>query len=189
MPKLSGGRELADLNRKNPRLGSLLARLIDSHNHIAAQAGIDPVGQSSAPNAPNSVAVTVIGEQAHIRVTDNSAASRSHHIFTEVHTDPNFTTPKHVIHHGVSRDASIVLPTKTLAGATQNYYFRSYKQTPGSPPSAYVVNSVAVNMAGLTQGNVPPSSGSGTSAASGTQSAQGFGKQPNRSATGPKRNV
>lgn len=189
MARLSGGRELADLNRVNPRLGSLFARLISAHNHVASQAGVDPVGQSSAPDAPNGVAVTVIGEQAHIRITDNAQAVRAHHYFTEVHVDPNFTTPLAVIHHGVSRDSSIILPTLNSGAATQNYYFRSYRQLPGSPRSGFVVNPVAVNMAGTTQGDVPPSSGSGTSSATGTQSGQGFGTAPIRRPSGPIRRV
>jgi hypothetical protein len=189
MPNLSGGRELADLNRKNPRLGSLLARLIDAHNHLAAQSGIDPVGQAAAPSAPNGVAVTVIGEQAHIRITDNSGAVRAHNYFTEIHQDPNFTSPVRIVHHGVSRDSEVTLPTKNSTGATQNYYVRSYRQLPGSPPSGFVINPVVVNMAGTTQGDVPPSAGSGTSAANGTQTHQGFGISSQRKPTGPKRSV
>lgn len=191
MAKLSGGKELADLNRQSPSLGSLVSKLIDAHNHVASQAGIDPVGQAPAPPPPNAVDATVIGEQLHIRTTDNTATDRSKNWFSEIHTDPNFTSPKQVIHHGASRDAQVQLPTLNASGVMQDYYLRTYSQTPGSPPSPYVAYPVPITMAndGTSQGDLPPSSGSGTTPASGTVSGQGFGTQPTRRATGVKRTV
>jgi len=189
MSQLTGGKMLAQLNRKNPNLGALLAKMIAAHNHVAAQAGIDPVGQAAPPPPPQSVSITVIGEQAHIRVTDNNPTNRARTYFTEVHTDPNYTSPKIVTQHGATRDAQVVLPTLNSSSATQNYYFRTYSQTPGSPPSDFVAYPVAVTMGGTTVGDLPASAGSGTSPASGTVSAQGFGQFPNRKATGVKRQV
>lgn len=191
MPKLTGGKELALLNRQNPSMGSLLAKLIDAHNHVASQAGVDPVGQAMAPPPPNSVNVTVTGEQVHIRATDNNPTNRARNYFTEIHTDPNFTSPKMVIQHGATRDAQVVLPTLNASGVMQDYYARTYSQTPGSPPSPFVPYPVPITMdpAGTTQGDLPPSAGSGTAPASGTVSAQGFGSYPTRKATGVKRQV
>lgn len=191
MAKLTGGKMLAQLNRKNPNLGALISKLIAAHNHIAAQIGVDPVGEAAAPPPPQSVDVAVIGEQAHIRVTDNNPTNRARTYFSEVHTDPNFTSPKMVIQHGATRDAQVVLPTLNAAGTMQDYYLRTYSQTPGSPPSLPVPYPTYVTMdpAGTTQGDLPASAGSGTSPASGTVSAQGFGSYPNRNATGVKRQV
>lgn len=189
--KLTGGKMLALLNRTSPNLGALLSSMIDAHNHTAAQLGVDPVGQSIAPPPPQAVDVTVTGEQTHIRVTDNNPTNRARNYFTEVHTDPNFTSPKMVIQHGATRDAQVVLPTLNSDGVMQAYYLRTYSQTPGSPPSKPIPYPVPVTMdvAGTTQGDLPPSAGSGTSPASGTASAQGFGSYPTRKATGVKRQV
>lgn len=180
---------MAQLNRKNPDLGALISKLIDAHNHTATQLGIDPVGQASAPPPPQSVSIVVVGEQAHVRVTDNNPTNRARTYFTEVHADPNYTSPKMVIQHGATRDAQVVLPTLNSSSATQSYYFRTYSQTPGSPPSDFVSHPTAVTMGGSTSGDLPSSAGSGTSPASGTVSGQGFGSYPTRKATGVKRRV
>jgi hypothetical protein len=45
--KLTGGRLISNINKQAPMLGALLQSMIDAHNHVASQAGIDPVGQSS----------------------------------------------------------------------------------------------------------------------------------------------
>lgn len=191
MSKLTGGKMLAQLNKTNPDLGALFSKLIDAHNHVAKQAGIDPVGQASAPPPPQSVTATVIGEQLHVRVTDNNPTNRSRTYFSEIHTDPNYTTPKMVSQHGASRDAQVQLPTLNSSGTMQPYYLRTYSQDPGSPPSAPINYPVPITMdpAGTTQGDLPASAGSGTSPASGTVSAQGFGSYPTRKATGVKRTV
>lgn len=191
MPKLSGGKQLAAINKVNPSLGSLLANLIDAHNHVATQAGIDPVGQSSAPPPPQGVAATVTGEQLHLRVTDNNPTNRARTYFTEIHTDANFTSPKMIVQHGSTRDAQVVLPTLNSAGVMQDYYARTYSQVPGSPASTAVPYPVPITMdpAGTTQGDLPASAGSGTTPASGTVSGQGFGNYATRKATGVKRTV
>lgn len=191
MAQLSGGKQLAAINKVNPSLGSLLANLIDAHNHVATQAGIDPVGQSSAPPPPQGVSATVTGEQLHLRVTDNNPTNRARTYFTEIHTDANFTSPKMIVQHGSTRDAQVVLPTLNSAGVMQDYYARTYSQVPGSPASAAVPYPVPITMdpAGTTQGDLPASAGSGTTPASGTVSGQGFGNYATRKATGVKRTV
>lgn len=189
MAKLTGGKELALLNRTNPSLGSLFARLISAHNHVASQAGIDPVGQAVAPPPPQAITATVIGEQLHLRVTDNNPTNRARKYWSEIHTDPNFTSPKIVISHDASRDAQVVLPTLNGSAETQNYYVRTYSQVPGSPPSPVTPFPTAITMSGTTQGDLPPSAGSGTAPASGMVSGQGFGSFQTRKATGIKRQV
>lgn len=152
---------LAQLNKTNPDLGALISKLIDAHNHTAAQLGIDPVGQAAAPPSPQGVDATVIGEQLHIRATDNNPTNRARVYYSEIHTDPNFTSPKMVVQHGATRDAQVILPTLNSAGVMQPYYLRTYSQTSGSPPSAPVNYPVPITMAndGTTQGDLPASSG------------------------------
>lgn len=191
MAKLTGGKMLAKLNRDNPDLGALISRMIDAHNHVASQAGIDPVGQAVAPPPPQAVDATVIGEQLHIRATDNNPTNRARVYYSEIHTNPNYTSPKMVIQHGATRDAQVVLPTLNGDGMMQAYYLRTYSQTPGSPPSTPINYPVPITMdiAGTTQGDLPASAGSGTSPASGTVSGQGFGTFQTRKATGVKRTI
>lgn len=126
---------------------------------------------------------------AHIRVTDNNPTNRARTYFTEVHTDPNYGSPKMVVQHGATRDAQVQLPTLNSGSVTQSYYLRTFSQTPGSPPSAPINHPVAITMAGTTQGDLPPSAGSGTSPASGVVSGQGFGQFASRKATGVLRSV
>jgi hypothetical protein len=191
MAQLSGGRFLAQLNRNSPMLGALLQSMIDAHNHTSSQIGVDPTGQASAPPKPDAVNATVIGEQLHLRVTDNNPTNRARTYFSEVHTDPNFTSPKMVIQHGATRDAQVQLPTLNATGMMQQYYVRTYSQNPGSPPSQPIAYPTYITMdnAGTTQGDLPASAGSGTTPASGTVSGQGFGAQPTRKATGVIRQV
>jgi hypothetical protein len=185
--KLSGGKMLAQLNRINPNLGSLLSKMIDAHNHIASQIGVDPVGQAVSPPPPQSTTVTVTGEMAHVRITDNNPTNRPRNYFTEIYSDPQYTQLLHVEHHGVSRDATIALPTFSEGSTHNTYYAQSYSQTPGSPPSAPIPFPTAITMAGATIGVLPQSAGSGTAPTSGTVPAQGYGVYPNRKATGVNR--
>lgn len=189
MALLSGGRFLTQLNKQSTLLGALLQNLIDAHNHVAAQVGVDPVGQAPAPPPINSVTPTVIGEQLHVRVLDNAPTNRARAYFSEIYADADRTQLLHVEHHGASRDASIALPSKDSTGATTNYYLSSYSQTPGSPPSQRVDYTAPIQMVGATQGALPPSAGSGTGSANGTQPGQGYGNFPSRKATGVVRSV
>ena len=188
MPPFTGGRQLAKINRQNTELGSLLSRLIDSHNRVAAQAGVAPVGQNPAPPSPNAISVDVSGEMAHVRLTDNSPTNRNRRYWVEVHGNSSFTDP--LIIHPVSASRSpapITLPTNDGDGMMKAYFMRAYSQDPGSPPSPFITYPTYVTMNGSTDGNIPPATGSGTSTA--TQSGQGFGTSPTRPATGPKRRV
>lgn len=179
---------LAKINRQNPEMGALISRMIDSINHMGSQAGISPVGQNSAPPPPNAVDVTVTGEQAHIRITDNNQTNRARTYFTEIHSDQSFSRPLVVKSSSASRSLEpITLPTYDATGMMKAYYVRTYSQDPGSPPSKPVDYPTYVTLDGSTQGDVPAAQGSGTSTA--TQSAQGFGTSPTRPSTGPKRKV
>lgn len=189
MAKLTGGKMLAQINKANPNMGALISKMIDAHNHVASQAGVDPVGQASAPPPPQGVTPTVIGEQLHLRITDNNPTNRTRNYFSEVYADPQYTQLLHVQDHGASRDAVVNLPTTNPAGGSNQYYLRSYSQVPGSPPSTPVPFTSPITMAGTTVGTVPQSAGSGTGSANGSQPGQGYGKFPTRKATGAKRTV
>lgn len=189
MSLLSGGKELSMLNRSNPSLGSLFERVIAAINHKSTQDGVDPVGQAVAPPSPQSVNVTVTGEMAHVRITDNNPTNRQRNYFTETYTDSQYSQLVHVQDHGASRDATIVLPTNNAEGTMQAFYMRSYSQTLGSPPSAPIAYPTYITMAGATNGTVPQSSGSGTAPTSGAVPAQGYGAYPTRRATGKIRTI
>jgi hypothetical protein len=194
MPNLSGGSFLNEIYQNDSRLGTLLSRVIKAVNQTANTAGVAPVGQSTRLAPPDSVNVSAAGEMMHVSITDNSAADRTVHYFTQVSNNPQFAQPI-TIHHGPSRtSAPFTLPTKDGSGATHNWYVRSFRQRPGGPPSDPITyggsaSPTAVTMSGSTQFNLLPSTGSGTGDNTGTQGAQGFGKQPTRPPTGPKRQV
>jgi hypothetical protein len=194
MANLSGGSFLNEIYQSDSRLGTLLSRIIGAVNQTAGSAGVAPVGQSIKLSPPDNVNVATAGELMHVSITDNSAANRQVHYFTEVSNNPQFLQPI-VIHHGPSRTGvPFSLPTKDSTGATHNWYVRSFRQSPGGPPSDPVTyggsaSPTAVTMSGSTQLTLLPSTGSGTSSNTGQQAAQGFGKQPIRQAPGPKRQV
>jgi hypothetical protein len=194
MADLNGGEFLADLLNKDVRHGMLLQKIITAVNQVGKAAGVAPVGQVAAPSAPDGIQVATAGETVHVSVTHNAPVDRGIHYFTEISTSPSFNQP--IVHdHGTSRTpAPFTLPTKDSNGNTQKYYFRSYSQLPGGPPSAPVVhggigNPTPVTMGGSTQLTLLPSAGSGTAPANGQSAGQGFGKQFNRPAVGPKRQV
>jgi hypothetical protein len=197
VPKFSGGRQLAKINRENTELGSLISGMIDAMNRGLAQAGVSPVGQNPPPPPPNALAATVIGEQLHLRVTDNSPTNRARRYFAEIATDPSMSTGK-VVHplDATRSPAAIMLPTYNSGGVMQAYYAHVYSQDPGSPPSAATPYPVAITMNGVTgdpmvgtQGDLPASTGSGTASTVTPSPAQGYGVKPTRAATGPKRTV
>lgn len=192
MANLSGGSFLNEIYQNDSRLGTLLSRMIKAINQTAGTAGVSPVGQSTKLSPPDSVNVSAAGEMMHVSITDNAPADRQVHYFTEVSNNPQFSQPI-VVHHGPSRtSAPFTLPTMDSTGGTHNWYVRSFRQSPGGPPSAPITyggsaSPTAVTMSGATQFNLLPSTGSGTSASTGQQAAQGFGKQPTRPPAGPKR--
>lgn len=194
MANLDGGEYLAHILNTDVRQGMLLQRIIKAVNAVGQATGTAPVGQVSAPTAPDSLSVATAGEIAHVSVTHNAPLNRGIHYFTEISNNPAFNQPI-VHHHGTSRTpAPFSLPTKDSDGNTQQYYMRAYAQYPGGPPSPYVVHGGAgsptpITMGGSTQLNLLPSAGSGTAPANGQSAGQGFGKQFTRPAVGPKRSV
>jgi hypothetical protein len=194
MANLSGGSYLNEVYQSDSRLGTLLSRMLKGINQTAQAAGVSPVGTSAPPTAPDAINVSAAGELAHIQITHNAPINRGIQYLTEVSTNPQFMQPL-IIDHGCSRTSHpINLPTKTAAGANHNYYFRSYAQYHGSPPSDYVVfggsgSPTPITMSGSTQMDLLPSTGSGTASPNGSQGGSGLGRVAQRPAQGPKRQV
>jgi hypothetical protein len=191
---VEGGQLLADIERRDPKLGQLLrTRVIAGINRLAQNLGATPVGFTSAPNPPNGIMVKVAGEYAHVQVTDNNQINKHVNYFTEVSTNPQFSQPI-VIDHGASRTSHpFPLPTNDDSGVQHTYYFRSYSQYPGSQPSTPLTfggsNPIGVQMAGTTNMTLLPSTGSGTAAGDGQSGGSGLGKVLIRPTPAPKRSV
>lgn len=193
MSKLNGGDILTEIFQKDVRQGQFLQRILNGINQLSSAIGADPIGQTPAPVSPNGITVKASGEMVHVAVNDNAETDRSVNYLTEYADNPSFNAPW-VIHHGVSRNHTMTLPTKNDSGVNHNWYFRSYKQRVGGPPSDPITfggssTPTAITLSGSTQLTLPPSNGSGTASNTGVQGAQGFGRYPTRPASGPKRQV
>jgi hypothetical protein len=192
--QLDGGRFLADINQRDSKMGALFQRIITAINTLSSNVAASPVGQAAAPPPPDSISVKAAGEMVHVSITHNVPIQRGIQYFTEVSNSPSFSQPI-VIDHGASRTSHpFPLPTQDDGGASHTWYFRSYAQYHGSPPSEKTVyggasNPVAVTLSGSTRLTLLPSAGSGTASPTGFQGGQGLGTFTTRSAQGPKRNV
>jgi hypothetical protein len=166
---LDGGRLLVELANKDPRHAQLIQNLIDGINTLAQNSASSAVGDIQAPKAPDSVSVSVGGEQMHVSHSLTGPISRGLQHFTEISTVPSFAEGKTmVIDHGASRTSHpFTLPTKDASGNSYKYYVRGYCQYHGSAPSEkYTVGGAssptAFTMGGTTQLNLLNSHGSGT---------------------------
>lgn len=183
--RFGGGQFLSILNQENPMLGAIFQRVIDGINHVASSAAVSANGQLAAPPAPDSVSVKAAGEMVHVAITHNAPVVRGVRYFTEAATSPSFSQPI-VIDHGASRTSHpFPLPSKNDSGHVQTWYFRSYAQYPGSPPSGKTVyggasSPVGIQLGGYTSMTTLPSRGSGTASPSGEQGGQGMGTVPKR---------
>jgi hypothetical protein len=181
---LPGNDLLSQIENENPKLGQYLRQYIaKSIERTAQNAAVSPTGTVAAPQAPSGLSVAAAGEIVHVSVTDNARINRGINYFTEISpNDPSFRQPI-VYHHGTSRTPPpFSLPTKDGSGNQISYYFRSYSQYAGSKPSARTVfnNGAAVTLAGSTELDLLPSTGSGTASGNGSQGGQGFGRHPIR---------
>lgn len=183
--------------RQQPDTGSYhaaaLERLQQAINNIAAQLGVDPVGQLPAPAKVQQLNIKTDGNgTVHATIDDNNPINRNLHYFVEYSTDRAFSRP-HVLHIGASRSAPpITLPAKDDGGQPQVFYFRAYSQHPGSMPGEPVYfggdTPTAVAPGGTTQMTLLPSTGSGTAQNNGQQGNWGFGRTQFRPASSvPKR--
>lgn len=187
---VEGGRELSQVEQRDPLLGSLLRRFMNGINTLSTNSGISATGSTAAPKSPDSVNASVMGDYLHISVSHGGQINRGVRYFSEISAnDPTFSSP--IVHdHGTSRTPPpFPLPTKSASSGnpTHNYYLQTYAQYPGSQPSEPTVYGgnksapVAIQMGGTTIGDLLPSNGSGTASNSGQQAGSGLGKVQKRS--------
>ena len=184
---IDGGRELAELEMKNPSVGRLFKRLIGGINTTAKNANVSPTGevQPPPPLAGVNVSVSSSGELMHVTLNHPGQVQRNARYFVEVHTDPAFGTPVVIHDAGASRTLPpIHLPTQNETGDNHSYYVRAYSQNPAGQPSNIVVaggasSPTAFTMNGTSKMNFSPPQGSGTGPNSG-QGGQGLGKTVQR---------
>jgi hypothetical protein len=177
---LTGGRALTLWIQQNSTQGSLLQKIINGVNTLANNTASSAIGRLSPPPPIQGLNVVTGGEYAHITITHNGQIQQGIHYFVEIANNPQFSGA-HPIDYGTSRTRDpIHLAPLDSTGAAQSWYARGYCQYPGSNPSSPVnfggASPTAITTAGTTRLSWLPSTGSGTSAANGSQSGWGFGK-------------
>jgi hypothetical protein len=182
---LTGGRALTKWIQQNSTQGSLLQKIINGVNTLASNTASSAVGRLPPPPPIQGLNVTVGGEYAHITINHNAPIQQGIHYFVEVANNSSFIGA-HPISYGTSRTRDpIHLAPLDSTGAAQSWYARGFAQYPGSDPSAPVVyggsEPTAITTTGSTRLTWNPSTGSGTAANTGGQTAWGFGKQQTRS--------
>ena len=191
---IGGANLLIEIEKDNPRLGQFLRRYVIKAIETTAQnAGVSPTGKIAPPAPPEAVNVSTSGEMMQITVNHSAPIQKGVQYTTHISTDPSFSAPI-IVDHGSSRSPQhIILPTRNGAGDTHDYYVRTGVQYPGSDPSEWTYHGgaspIKVNMAGTTQMDIQPGTGSGTGSADGQQSSVGLGKAIFRAAPAPKRAV
>jgi len=168
--------ELAEVNAWNPRLASLLKKLVDHVNTWQKQTGSAPQGQLPAPATIGGLKVAAANGYVDVAILDANASQPGIQYFLEWDTSANFSNAR-VISLGPSRNlhAPIFLGNLTT-------YWRGYSSYPGSQASAIVTygSPPTAVPAGGGGGTGPtstaPAQGSGTSQIPGF----GFGTPPNK---------
>lgn len=160
--------QLAEIERKDPRLGETLRSVVNEINLIAQKAGAS--GTNTAP-PPTIAGITVQPNAGNHEIVINDPVGQSQpslgiHYFADWDTNPAFNNP-HTIVMGPSRNAFVNLGSHTV-------YWRGYSQLRNSPRSDFMVHGgstpIAVNAAGSPATTPLPSQGSGGSGGGG-----GFG--------------
>ena len=72
MSQLNGGEFLNEIFQNDPRLGTLLQRMIDGVNKTSQAVGVAPVGEIAPPSSPDSINVAAAGEMLHVSLTHNA---------------------------------------------------------------------------------------------------------------------
>lgn len=177
---ISGNDLLAQIENDSPKLGQYLRNyILPAIQTTANNAAVDPSSQLPTPEPPQSVNVATAGELMQVTVNDTAPLQKGVHYIYHVATNPQFTNAQIEAKPATRAPLHFSLPTKTAAGDTHQYYVAVQKQYPGSPPSAptYFGGSApkSVTMAGSTEMDIAPGTGSGT-AANGGQTFTGLGK-------------
>jgi hypothetical protein len=100
--QLEGGRELNYISQKDTYAGALFAKIINSVNQLAKNAGVSSVGKTTPP--PPIASINVQGTQSgstltapseilHWTLNHPGAIEKNIRYFSEIDTDPNFPTP------------------------------------------------------------------------------------------------
>ena len=181
---LTGGRALTKWTQEDAAKGTLVQKLINGVNTLAANLGASAVGRIPSPPPINGLNVTVGGEYAHITINHDAPIQQGHNYFVEVATNPNFIGA-HPIDYGTSRTRDpIHLAPMDSDGNPQSWYARGFGQYQGGDPSKPVnyggPEPTPIVTAGTTQLTWNPSTGSGTASNTGGQTAWGFGKVQSR---------
>jgi len=186
-----GGDDLLTLiENDNPRLGQFLrSYLIPSIETTARNAGVSATGKTAAPEPPDSLSVASTGELLEVKVNHAAPIQKGIQYITHISTDPTFSAPTIIDHHGTSRCPPLYrLPAKDADGNPITYHTRTAAQMPGGDPSEWTYGE-PVTLTGATQMTLQPGTGSGTGAADGQQSAVGLGVDIFRPAPAAKRTV
>ena len=168
------------LIQQNAAQGTLIQKLIDSVNTLADNMASSAVGRLAPPPPINGLTVKVAGEYAHVTINHAGSIQQGIHYFVEAANNPAFAGAW-PIHFGTSRTRDpIHLAAKDDGGNPQPWYLRAYAQYPGSDPTPATnyggPEPTAITTTGSTNLSWNPSTGSGTAANTGAQSAWGFGK-------------
>lgn len=197
--QIDGGQELLTLTTQNPKLGSVLRRILDGVNRLASNTATSPTGELPSPapvdtinvkgtyNASTNV-LTAPAELLHAVATHNPELKRGIQYVWEVDTSPNFPQPHH-LDLGAGRSLlPHFLPANDDSANPVNYFLRVTAQYHGSAPSKPTVfggtNPIAIQMTGSSNMTLLPSQGAGT--AFPQQGGQGIGKLLVRPSTTPK---
>ncbi len=148
---------------------------MQSHNHVAAQANVAPVGQVPAPPPVSNIDVTAAGGIHKAVITDNNPVQQGIIYHFEKSDTPAFRTGStYLVQSGPSRTLD------HFHGAGE-VFWRGYSQYPSSGPSTPVYFGseqapTPVNAGGAIVGPTPPqSTGSGTDQGQLPQGGLGFG--------------
>lgn len=177
---LPGQDLLAQIEDENPKLGQYLrSYLVPAIEKAAQNAAVSPVSQIPAPAPPQSVNVTTSGEMIQVVVNHTAPIRKGVHYIYHLATNPQFSNAQIEAKPATRAPFHFTAPTKDASGNVHDYYLAVQVQYPGSPPSARTCYGGAApakfNLAGATQMDILPGTGSGT-AQNGGQALVGLGK-------------
>ncbi len=178
MPALTS--DISFMRQLDPtgRLETWARTLMQSHNHVAAQANVAPVGQVAAPPPISNLNVTAADGIHKAVITDNSPVQQGIIYHFEKSASPDFPTGQtYLVQSGPSR-------TLDHLHGEGEIHWRAYSQYPASAPSTPVYFGTQqaptpVNAGGTIVGPIAPTStASGTDQGQLPQGGKGFGPGP-----------
>jgi len=163
--------ELAAIKGRDPRLHSILERIVKQVNLMQKGTGVAPANQLPVPPTLGAIAVTAANGWFDISLSDKGVAQPGIVYFVEFDTSANFGNA-HTQYLGPARHSHLGLGNQTL-------FFRGYSMYLGSGVrSPYVVlggtTPASVTGGGAAAPALSPAQGSGTS----QQPGYGFGPSP-----------